>query len=219
MSSRIIKLKVCGMKYKENIQELVAISPDYIGFIFYPKSKRYVGDQLDVDYVNKIPNTITKVGVFVNATTDEIVKTAEKYGIEFIQLHGDEGVEQCKELKFHGFHVIKAFSIDQHFDFDALSKYKLYTDYYLFDTKGESQGGNGYAFDWSVLDHYNNEKPFFLSGGVGTDNIEGIEALKHLDIHAVDVNSKFEKSPGLKDVKLLREFEAKLRDKTLVKKV
>jgi phosphoribosylanthranilate isomerase len=203
-----VKLKVCGLKYRENVDQLLHLAPDYVGFIFYPESTRFVGTGPESDFIKHIPNNIKKVGVFVDASTEEILEICNKYHIDTVQLHGNESIKQCKEIKNKCLKIIKAFSICPKFDFDALQEYKQVTDYYLFDTKGEKQGGNGYAFDWAVLEHYDNDKPFFLSGGISLENIGHVYDLLHLNIYGLDVNSCFESSPGMKDlgrIKTLKE--------------
>ncbi len=142
-----VKIKICGMKFPEKISEIAALNPDYLGFIFYEKSPR--------NFENDIPNlpkSIQKVGVFVNASIEEIQEKAKQYGLDFIQLHGDESPEFCHLLQQNKFKAIKAFSIDNQFDFNILNKYYNYCNYFLFDTKGINYGGNGIASDWSVLE-------------------------------------------------------------------
>src|SRR6185437_6350311 len=190
------KLKVCGMKYSDNVKEVAALAPDYIGFIFYPKSQRYVGD-LDEQLVKDLGN-IKKVAVVVNASVVEIEEKVKRYSFDYIQLHGDETAEFCKQVHNKGIHSIKAFQVDDNFDFKLLDSYKSYCDFFLFDTKSEGYGGAGKSFNWDVLKKYNNEKPFFLSGGIGLENVEEIKKLKGLNIHALDINSKFEIEPALK---------------------
>lgn len=202
-----VKLKVCGMKYQQNVEQVLPLAPDYLGFIFYPKSSRYVGTGPERDFIKHIPKNFKKVGVFVDAPTDEIVDICSRYNIDIVQLHGNESIKQCEELKNKCFKIIKAFSICPKFDFDELREYQHVVDFYLFDTKGEKQGGNGYAFDWTVLNHYDNHKPFFLSGGISLQNIGHIKDLMHLNIYAIDVNSRFELEPGLKDVKQLQTLK------------
>jgi phosphoribosylanthranilate isomerase len=205
------KLKVCGMRTKENIQSLLEVQPDYVGFIFYEKSPRFVGEELDAGLLHSFPRSIKKVGVFVNAHPDFILKNVKKYGLDMVQLHGNETPEFCKGLRSRGLSIIKAFSIDKEFNFARLNNYKNFCDYFLFDTKGESYGGTGKAFDWEMLKSYDNEKPFFLSGGISPDHTGMISELKAMNIHSVDINSLFEKEPGLKDVEMVKTFAKQLR--------
>ena len=200
--TKTMKLKICGMKYPENILEVGSLLPDYMGFIFWEKSARYFNG-----IIPELPKSIKKVGVFVNASLDEILEKIEIHDLQAIQLHGTESVEFCENIKKNIpnlIDVIKVFSILDTFDFDLLKPYENVCDYFLFDTKGKLPGGNGTTFDWKVLGNYPSTKPFFLSGGIGMDNIEAInEILKtNLPIYAIDVNSKFEIEPGLKNIQL-----------------
>lgn len=209
-----MRIKVCGMKEAENIRELLDLQPDYLGLIFFEKSPRFVGESLDPDVVREIPRSVRKVGVFVNASIDQVIRTVKKYALDFVQLHGEETPDFCRSLQFKGINIIKAFRVDDTFQFSQLNNYKPVCDYFLFDTKGNQYGGTGIAFDWSLLERYDNEKPFFLSGGVGPEDAEVILDLKDrtgLKIHAVDINSKFEIEPGLKDIALVRDFIERLK--------
>jgi phosphoribosylanthranilate isomerase len=197
-----MKLKICGMKYPDNILEVGALLPDYMGFIFWEKSARYFDG-----IIPTLPKSIQKVGVFVNATSEEILDKIQKHDLQAVQLHGSESVEFCESLKKKlpkGIEVIKVFSILNTFDFAALKPFEPLCDYFLFDTKGKLPGGNGTTFDWKVLEQYASTKPFFLSGGIGIEELEDVkQVLKtNLPIYAIDVNSKFELNPGLKNIQL-----------------
>jgi phosphoribosylanthranilate isomerase len=205
-----MKLKVCGMRDVENIKALAELEPDYIGFIFYDKSPRFVANELDVDLLNSLPREIKKVGVFVNATTDFIVQNVKKYQLHYVQLHGNEMPEFCRNLKFKGINIIKAFRIDNSFIFSQLNNYKPHVDYFLFDAKGDGYGGNGISFDWDILKKYDNEKPYFLAGGVSLENIEEFENITPKP-YVMDVNSKFEISPAMKDIEKLEELLDRIR--------
>ncbi|WP_262903101.1 phosphoribosylanthranilate isomerase [Sphingobacterium sp. GVS05A] len=190
------------MKYPDNIVAVTALAIDYIGFIFYEKSKRFVGNA-NQEYIKGL-KCITKVGVFVNASLTEINDKIEEFNLNAVQLHGDESPQFCEELKqYTAVTVIKAFGIDQHFDWTVLDAYIGAIDYFLFDTKSNSYGGTGIQFDWSLLHQYKLECPYFLSGGLDADNVK--DALKANDprLYALDLNSKFEVEPGLKDIDLL----------------
>lgn len=206
-----LRLKICGMKYPDNLQAVAALQPDYLGFIFYPKSKRYMADTLSPEMVQALPAGIQKVGVFVNADTEYILEQAKVYGLQQLQLHGDESPEQCAALQGRGYVIVKAFGVDEHFDFELLKAYAPVVDYYLFDTKGPAYGGHGITFDWSVLQHYDKHKPFFLSGGIGLEEIEGLRELKDFPMYALDVNSCFEEEPGLKITGKLQLLQEQLR--------
>ncbi len=202
-----MKLKICGMKHPENILEVSKLLPDYMGFIFWKKSMRYFDGTIP-----KIPKSIKKVGVFVNEDFEYILEKIQKYDLQAIQLHGNESPEFCKKLNLKTknsiqapIEIIKVFSVSHDFDFEILKKYESTCDYYLFDTKGKLPGGNGATFNWHLLEKYNSKKPFFLSGGIG---LEEIKQLKNFDlsIFAIDVNSKFEIEPGLKKIELLKSI-------------
>ncbi len=207
-----MRIKVCGMRETRNIEELVALEPEFIGFIFYEKSVRYVGEELDEEQVRTIPKNVKKVGVFVNASPGYIVSMVKKYELDYAQLHGGELPDFCRSIRQKGINVIKAFLVDEHFNFAMLNNYKPYCDFFLFDTPGPNPGGNGVSFNWEMLKRYDGEKPFFLSGGIGTDNLEAVLALpKGMRPYAVDVNSKFETAPGLKDIGMISEAIRKIR--------
>jgi phosphoribosylanthranilate isomerase len=209
-----MKLKICGMKYPENIVEVGSLLPDYMGFIFWEKSARY----FDGDMPN-LPESIRKVGVFVNASVDEILEKIAKYDLDAVQLHGHESVEFCKYLNKHALKsikVIKVFSILDTFDFAELKPFENVCDFFLFDTKGKLPGGNGTSFDWQVLKQYPSNKPFFLSGGIGMEESIAIQEISktNLPIYALDINSKFEIEPGLKNIELLDRFKENLQLKS-----
>jgi phosphoribosylanthranilate isomerase len=194
----MVKLKICGMKEEKNILEVAALHPEYMGFIFYLKSPRYVGDDFKMP---ELPSSINRVGVFVNASVSDMLQKADDHRLTFIQLHGHEPVEQCEELRRNNLRVIKVFSVDDEFDFDQTRTYEEVSDFFLFDTKGKYHGGNAIVFNWKILAQYNQQLPFFLSGGIGPDNVEAVKNLRGMNIHAVDVNSGAEARPALKDLK------------------
>src|SRR5690606_5663350 len=162
-----VRIKVCGMKL--NVHEVAALYPDYLGFIFWGPSKRFFEGPIP-----ELPVDIKKVGVFVDAPLEEILKKIKEYDLQIVQLHGKESPSFCKELKKHSVNIIKVFSIHDGFDFGTLEPYENTCDYFLFDTKGKLPGGNGYKFDWRVLKNYPSTKPFFLSGGIGLEEVEQI---------------------------------------------
>ena len=206
-----MKIKICGMKYQVNIKEVAALQPDYLGFIFYKRSKRnFDGD------ISDIPKKIKKTGVFVDESIDFILKKVRKYDLNAVQLHGDESPELCRELQFKkNLEVIKVFSIGENFEFESLKPYEEVCNYFLFDTKGKEKGGNGITFNWELLKSYSSKKPFFLSGGIGLEELNDInkflktEASKYC--FALDLNSKFELEPGLKDIEKLKRFIKSLK--------
>lgn len=202
-----IKLKICGMKYHENIVEISALQPDYLGFIFWEKSIR----NMDIESIPKIQPSIKKVGVFVDASIDEIRAKVNLFQLDIIQLHGNETIAFCKELKKLNIEIIKVFSINNFFDFSILKDFIPQIDYFLFDTKGKLPGGNGITFDWKILENYPYEKPFFLSGGIGKTEVDAIKDFFQTEVAkkciAIDVNSRFETKPAYKSEIKLRKFK------------
>jgi len=186
------------MRDAANIMAVAALHPDYMGFIFYDQSPRFVGNYFLLP--KEFPDNVMKVGVFVNETTRNIKREAQILGLHYVQLHGNETVAQCEELKAEGIKVIKVFSISDDFDFNVTKPYKKVADYFLFDTKGKYHGGNAVTFNWSVLNNYDQEIPFVLSGGLSPDNINEISSLKGMNLHAIDVNSGVEIAPALKNI-------------------
>jgi phosphoribosylanthranilate isomerase len=205
-----LKLKICGLREAENIQQVAQLSPDFMGFIFYKKSPRFVSP----DFVrpSNISTSIQKIGVFVNEEVAEVFRISKHYNLNGVQLHGSEPVQDCKVLKDSGLVVIKVFSIDDEFDFQSVTAYKSVVDYFLFDTKGKAHGGNGYSFNWKKLAEYDQEIPFFLSGGLSTENIVGVKDLSGMNLIGLDVNSGVEVSPGLKDVSKIESLVKILND-------
>lgn len=202
-----MKLKICGMKYQDNITQVAAIQPDYLGFIFYDKSAR----NFDKNIIPKIASSINKTGVFVNEALESVIEKINTFNLQAVQLHGSESPEYCKKLQSQNIEIIKVFSIKDEFNFEILKPYEDVCDYFLFDTKGKLPGGNGYTFNWNVLNNYQSTKPFFLSGGIGLEQKEKLKAFINSEASkycfAIDVNSKFEIEPGLKDIKLLKKIK------------
>ena len=198
------------MTQPDNLAAVAALQPDFLGFIFYPKSSRYMGERLNGTALENLPAHIRKVGVFVDAPTAQIQARVAEFGLELVQLHGHEPPVQCAELRAAGIPVIKAFGIGEEFDFALLQPYVGQVDYFLFDTKGPQPGGNGTAFDWNVLATYPLAVPYFLAGGIGPEHA----ALRNLQLpglFALDLNSRFETAPGVKDAILLSRFVNDLR--------
>ena len=198
------------MKYIENIRSVADLQPDYMGFIFYEKSKRNFEG-----IIPELPKGVKKTGVFVNEHLEIVVSLIEEYKLEAVQLHGDESVGYIEELKRYvkQVEIIKVFGIKDDFDFSVLSPYEKTVDYFLFDTKGKERGGNGVKFNWSVLKDYSYSVPFFLSGGIDLNDVREIEKIRTsgLPIYAVDVNSRFESKPGYKEIKNLKAFKKALK--------
>lgn len=200
-----IGLKVCGMRDPKNIVEVGETHPDYMGFIFVKESPRYVGEEFLVP--DGLPRTVKRVGVFVNETTELVLEKAGKYSLNAVQLHGNETPDQCAAIRDKGYKVIKAFSVDNAFDFQHTTAYKDVADFFLFDTRGRYRGGNAVPFDWQLLRGYDQSVPFFLSGGLSPENIRGITPLFEMNLYALDVNSGVEESPGLKSLSRLKAFQ------------
>lgn len=205
-----MKIKVCGLRDAENIKAVAALQPDYMGFIFYGKSPRFV-DNIAVELFDTIPAHINKTAVFVDESAKEISALIDKYNFDFVQLHGSETPAFCKALRDQAI-VIKAFGINNEFDFSQLNKYKNKVDLFLFDTKTDIHGGSGKTFDWSILDKYDMDIPFFLSGGLSLDNLEEVKKITHPQFYGVDLNSKFETSPGVKSIDKLQEAFTMLKN-------
>ncbi len=234
-----MKLKICGLKHPANVHQLLSLEPDYLGFIFYKKSPRYVGEVADLDWVKELTGPTKKVGVFVNEEVGVVKKIAAALDLQVVQLHGEESPDICKLLKMSGFEVWKAFGVDEHFDFEKTEAYVGTCDKFLFDTKGKNRGGNGVAFDWGLLEKYEGEVPFVLSGGIGlpltpkgepTDfksselqkllNLSlglpilgsplGVRGKVRGSLEIIDINSRFEIEPGLKDFELIKKFKHEL---------
>ena len=201
-----VKLKICGMSEPENILQVLRYRPDYLGFIFYEKSPRYAGNDLERIREVAIPVQVRKVGVFVNEEIEKILYIREVLSLDVVQLHGNEPVQFCESLRSKGMKVMKVFSIGPDFEFKVMEPYTPYVDYFLFDTKVEYYGGSGRSFDWKVIDLYPFKKPFFLGGGVGSENIREVRQFKNPHLYAVDINSRVESAPGVKDLAKLRSF-------------
>jgi phosphoribosylanthranilate isomerase len=206
-----LQLKVCGMRESTNILEVASCQPDFIGFIFYAQSPRYVGTDFLIP--SHFPNAIKRVGVFVNEGTQEIIHQHGKHQLDFIQLHGHESLNQVIELKERGCKIIKVFSMDDDFDFSITSEFEKNADYFLFDTKGKFYGGNAQRFNWQLLDQYTGAIPFLLSGGIRLEHMEEIMALNHPQLRGIDVNSGIELSPGVKDVNKVMAINTILKSK------
>ncbi len=199
-----MKLKVCGLTKAENLKQILDLEPDYIGFIFFEKSPRFLDG-----FLPNFSTSTKKVGVFVNATIDFIAEKIQTYQLHAIQLHGDETLELCSQLKFKSVEIIKAFGLGSSIDYGFIELYQDVCDYFLFDTKTKQYGGSGKQFDWTLLHSYPLEKPFFISGGIDSKHLTEIKILKNQNsyLYCVDINSQFEIKPGLKDVQKIAQFK------------
>ncbi len=197
------------MRDPENIKALLEVGLDFMGFIFYEQSARYVDDDALMEIAESFDTqaNVKKVGVFVNADLATILAKNQIFKLDAIQLHGQESPAFCQEVKAQGFEVIKVFSVGRTFDFGQLKDYELACDYFLFDTKGKMPGGNGFQFDWSLLAGYNGALPFFLGGGIDPNSVQKIKGFQHPKLFAVDGNSGFEVSPALKDIQKIQNFK------------
>lgn len=192
-------IKVCGMRDGRNIREAEQLAIHWMGFIFWPKSSRFVAS-----VPNYLPRHISRVGVFVDASQEDVARHIEDYRLDIVQLHGHESPSFC--ASFRHVKVMKAFNIATAGDLLQTRAYEGSADYFLFDTKGKAVGGNGEKFDWSVLSAYNGQTPFLLSGGIGPDDAARVSAFRHPQCIGIDLNSRFETVPGLKDIKRLNTF-------------
>lgn len=202
------------MRDRVNIEAVAALRPDMMGFIFYAGSPRYAGT-LAPEVVKSLPEGVTPIGLFVNSSEDEMMSISDRYGITTLQLHGDESPELCRRLKNRGYQILKAFGVDESTDWDRLLAYDGAADYLVLDSKSAAWGGSGRKFDWQLLKSHSPVTPFLLSGGIGPDDTEEITAIDIPSMAGVDVNSRFELSPGMKDVNLLSRFINSIRKNTI----
>ena len=193
-------VKVCGMREDENIHQLAQLAIDYIGHIFYPKSARYIAE---AKLLNSNPS-IKKTGVFVNASLEEISQAIESYQLQSVQLHGNESVELIQQISPFGVEIIKAFGVNNDFDWNTLEPYLDHIDFLLFDSKSSQYGGTGKRFNWDKLKEYPYDKPYFLSGGLSLENIQEAVEFEDSRLIGLDLNSRFEISPGLKDIEKIK---------------
>ena len=208
----MIRIKVCGMRDLPNIKEIADAQPDFMGFIFYSGSERFMGDRPEPETFRSVNDYIKKTGVFVDEDKPKILELASLAGLSVVQLHGDESPSACKELKASGLKVIKTFRIGPGFRFEVLKPYEDACDFFMFDTKSEFAGGSGKKFNWEILSNYYADKPFFLSGGIGSEDARVIKSLKNRGLYAIDINSRFEISPGIKDAVKVKAFIKEIKE-------
>lgn len=199
-----MKIKVCGLKYEENIQDVAALNPDFMGFIFYEKSPRYAGNILKPEQISALPQNIVKTGVFVNEDYQSIQHICSDFKLNAVQLHGSEDAMLCEKLRDSGLKVIKAFGLYEKFDFHKLVPFVNSCDFFLFDTRTKSYGGSGRKFSWDILKNYEFQIPYFLSGGISIEDLDEVKKIRDNNLYAIDVNSRFELEPGLKDMSALK---------------
>lgn len=208
-----MKVKVCGLRDEKNIRLLLeTVLPDYLGFIFYEPSPRYAGEILDIHFLQRIKGSFKKTGVLVDAALSRAESIAGKYELDALQLHGNESAEFCASLRRTGLEIIKTFHLSESFNFHVLEDYAPACDYFLFDTRGQHPGGNGVRFNWGLLEKYQMSVPFFLSGGIDGQDAASIAQIRHPALGGVDLNSRFEHTPGLKDVSNIRRFTNHLNE-------
>lgn len=200
------KVKICGMKYIQNINSISLLNHNFIGFIFYSYSSRYIGILFPIEFITNL----IRVGVFVKYTSDKILKKRQKYAIEFIQLHGDENIEFCEDLYKNNFSIIKVFRINDFFTFSVIQKYTNYSIYFLFETHCLEYGGSGRKFSWSKIAEYSFDTQFFISGGIGPEDGRNIKTIFNRRLIGIDLNSQFEIEPGNKNRDELRRFIHKI---------
>ncbi len=208
-----MNIKVCGITEMKQLQQLDGLDIDFAGLIFYKESPRYIGDKIPKKELKKADFDLKKVGVFVNPEMIDVLDAIDDYGLDVVQLHGDESTEMCEDLGSE-VEVIKAFRVQDGADIDKMvAKYDAVCDYYLFDTGGlkENFGGTGKQFDWTLLSKAKIEKPFFLSGGISLEDAARVKTFKHPDLFGVDINSRFETAPGVKDMKMILQFKQAMK--------
>lgn len=199
-----IKIKVCGLTRFSDLEQLAEMGVHYGGMIFYEKTPRFAGNKLDAEAVKNFKG-LKKTGVFVNETKDEIISIIDSYGLDVVQLHGDESPAFCETIRKY-VEVTKVFRLTTKDDLKKTDDYKKVCDYFLFDTPGKLYGGSGKQFDWNLLEYYDADIPFFLSGGIGPEATEALKSFDHPNLHAVDINSRFETGPGIKNIADIKKF-------------
>lgn len=209
-----MKLKVCGITQLQQLKELDEVGVDYAGIIFFERSERFALNKLMSKDVQKLKLSLKKVGVFVNASEEQIMSQIELYGLDLIQLHGDETPATCKHLS-NFVQVIKVFRINQRNEQNIdwmIKPYEEFCDYYLFDTNRKgAYGGTGEKFNWEILHHNKINKPFFLSGGIGLEDVEKVNEFTHPFFYCIDVNSRIEIVPGEKDMAKVKAFKSLMK--------
>lgn len=200
-------IKVCGMRDGDNIKQLETLPIDMIGFIFYNKSPRCM-----LEMPEYMPKRALRIGVFVNEEKDAIEMYADRFGLHYIQLHGDESPEYCRTLEAHGLKIIKAFSVNDVKDLKSVHLYEPYCKMFIFDTKCNQYGGSGNQFDWNILESYKGETPFLLSGGINSYSARALKEFNHPALAGYDINSRFETKPGLKDIERINKFLKDLKE-------
>jgi len=209
----MLKIKVCGLTDPANVKEITRADIDFAGFIFYPGSKRFVGNEPDMNLFRIIPVHVKKVGVFVDEDPEKILKIAQKAALDIIQLHGDENTDYCRKIKSYGRKVIKAFRIGSGIDMKLVNEFTEVCNYFLFDSGGLTYGGSGLKFDWNILGDIKPGRPFFLSGGITPEDVSELKKIDNKMFFGVDINSRFEISHGIKDPGKVKKFAEDIKNK------
>lgn len=209
-----IRVKICGLKYPDNIYSISELEPDFIGFIFHPGSPRFIGNNLSSGILERIPAKISKVGVFVNEEINTVIKLYNHYKLDYIQLHGDEDQVYCARLASRHVKIIKSFGVGGQFDFEKTESFCPHCRFFLFDTQCSQRGGSGLKFDWNILNRYKQATPFFLSGGIGPEDITNLKNLSIKQLYALDINSRFETKPGRKNYEQVKSFLNQIKRKS-----
>jgi phosphoribosylanthranilate isomerase len=207
----MLLVKVCGMKNKENIRALIRLNPDFIGYIFYPNSPRYVEPAIAHSLTERVPSAVKKAGVFVNSSIEEIMEKVISLRLDCVQLSGHESLSFVKRLNHANIPIIKAVHVNEEEDLEKAYEFSPFISKFLFDTKTDVFGGSGHKFDWNILHSYKGDVPFFLSGGIGPGEVDDILCFRHPKFEGVDINSKFEIEPGLKNIELIQSFLSTIR--------
>ena len=207
-----MKVKVCGIKYQENLEDLATLPVDMIGFNFYSQSKRFLQPNTRLN-IEALPDSLAKVGVFVNALPATLTEQQKRYKLDYLQLHGDDDIEAVATAKKIA-KVIKVFRVNESFDFKLTEEFNS-ADLFLFDTYTAHYGGSGKKFDWDLLNKYNGPTPFLLAGGLSKKDAEALREWTHPQLYGVDINSGFEITPGLKDTNKVSQFLNKIKKQNL----
>lgn len=205
-------IKVCGIKSTENIAFLKKAKIDMVGLNFYPLSVRYIEEDMESSRFALLPSSLKRVGVFVNEDMTKVLELVKKFRLDMVQLHGNEDAAYCLEVSKH-VALIKVFRVSESFDFSDVVQFGM-SSYFLFDTYCEQYGGSGKKFNWEVLDNYKGDIPFLLSGGIGPDDYVDLLNFTHPHFAGIDINSKFEITPGIKEAQLVLPFVAKIKAKS-----
>jgi len=203
-------IKVCGIKSEDNLAALSSLPVDMVGLNFYKPSPRYVGPEVVPQWYDVLPDEVSRVGVFVNESMDDIMDIADEYRLDYVQLHGDEDVSFCNEAAAQ-LPIIKVVRVGSHIDWSQIERYAEVAEYILFDTDSKAYGGSGHKFDWSLLADYPLSTPYLIGGGVGPEDTNLLQSHSHTKFIGVDINSRFEIEPAVKNIELIKKFAYDLK--------